>query len=103
MKGSGARVRGVRRDWNGPRAGWRSWASRGESEERVRSFVEEQPAYIVYADPRAEGEITFHFFQKTLSGNLSKARGASRSFFIKDIWKNDLPGKYRARVAKALG
>ena len=71
-------------------------------EERVRSFVEEQSAYIVYADPRAEGEITFRFFQKTLSGNLSNARGARRSFFIKDIWKNDLPGKYRARVAKAL-
>jgi hypothetical protein len=72
---------------------------------RVKSYVHETADYAVFADPRMNGEIQFTVYRlplpKKTRGRQPRVRVA-RSFRIADSWKNDLVGKFRDRVFRAL-
>jgi hypothetical protein len=70
-------------------------------QDRVKSYINEQDTYIVYADPRAKGKITFTIYKRPLP-TKSKITPALQYFQIPDNWKNDLRGKYQQRVMQAL-
>jgi hypothetical protein len=72
-------------------------------EGRIKSFVDAQEAYTVFADPRAHGEIQFAVYRVPLPKARSR-RGlaASARFRIPDTWKHDLGVKYATRVTEAL-
>jgi len=67
----------------------------------IKSYISEQDSLVVYADPRAKGEIRFTVYKKPLSKNNRK-RFWGNSFSLKDNWKNDIRGKYESRVAQAI-
>jgi hypothetical protein len=70
-------------------------------EANIKSYIKEQESLIVYADPRAKGEIKFTVYKKPLSKSNRK-RYWNNSFSLKDNWKNDIRGKYESRVAQAI-
>ena len=72
---------------------------------RVKSYVNETADYAVFADPRMTGEIQFTVYRLPLPKKTRSQQPRFRfapSFRIADSWKNDLPAKFRTRVAKAL-
>ncbi len=69
-------------------------------EANIKSYISEQESFVVYADPRAKGEIKFTVNKKPLSKS-SRKRFWGNSFSLKDNWKNDIRGKYESRVAQA--
>lgn len=72
-------------------------------EERVRQYVLDAEEYGVYADPRSNKEIEFRVYRKPFPKYVSRARvRACSRFVIKDSWKNDIQGKFQARLEKAL-
>jgi hypothetical protein len=75
-------------------------------EERIKSYTSEHEDFVVYADPRANGEITFRAYKKPLPRQSRVRRirtGAFNFFRLMDSWKNDIRGKYQTRLAKAIG
>jgi hypothetical protein len=72
--------------------------------DRVKSYIDEQDRYLVYADPRAKGRIEFTAYVRPA---LKKTKGAKvkyrsiGTFRIPDTWKNDLFKKYKDWVVKA--
>jgi hypothetical protein len=63
---------------------------------KVKSYIYELDDLIVYADPRVEGEIKFVVYSKRV---LDRSRKHPiSSFSLKDNWKNDIRGKYEARL-----
>lgn len=70
--------------------------------DKVRSYIDEQEHYIVYADLRVKGRIDFAAYRR----RASKRAGAKPSlraigtFRIPDIWKNDLLKKYQEWIGK---
>lgn len=72
-------------------------------EERVRQYVFDAEGYGVYADPRSNKEIEFRVYRKPFPKRMSRTRVRRYSrFVIKDSWKNDIQGKFQARLEKAL-
>ncbi|MES2898693.1 MAG: hypothetical protein V4723_03140 [Pseudomonadota bacterium] len=73
--------------------------------ENVESFVDEREQYIVYADPRAKGNIDFKVYRRAA---ISAAKGSKAKFAlignyrIPDRWKNDLEKKYQAWLSMAI-
>jgi hypothetical protein len=76
------------------------------SEANVKSYVSEHEDFVVYADPRTKGEITFTVYKKPLPkrGRVPRIRKNFLNYFrLMDSWKNDIREKYEARLAKAIG
>jgi hypothetical protein len=77
------------------------------SESNVTTYTREHGELIVYADPRACGEISFTVYRKAPAGRrgrrLSARRGLVRWFALKDAWKHDIREKYECRVSVADG
>ena len=73
------------------------------SERNTQSWVDEKDDYVVYADPRLAGKISFEVWLKPLPKRLKASpRFHHRSFQLLDSWKNNLPSKYAERVAQGL-
>jgi hypothetical protein len=74
------------------------------TEGNVKSYTDERETVVVYADPRANDEISFTVYRKPLPkrSRVHRVRTwASNRFYIKDNWKNDIRGKYETRVTRA--
>ncbi len=74
-------------------------------EGKTRGWVDETDDYVVYADPRATGCIRFKVWRKPLPSHPTigpHVTCETGRFQLLDSWKQDLPGKYAERVAKAL-
>lgn len=76
-------------------------------DDRVKSYTQEHPGVIVYADPREEGRIEFRVYNFPLPPAPRKSRRRPDfrfipQFFLMDAWKNDLRQKYAARLAEAV-
>ncbi|MEY2520588.1 MAG: hypothetical protein QOF24_2347 [Verrucomicrobiota bacterium] len=65
----------------------------------AKQYTLERPELIVYADPRGSGEITFRVYRKPLPKR--KRPMPAQVFSLKDNWKNDLKGKFEARLGPA--
>ena len=63
--------------------------------DRVRTYTREHEEFIVYADPRRVGEITFAPFNRSPRGR--RVTYADR-FVIRDNVRHDISGKYDARI-----
>lgn len=75
------------------------------SERNTQSWVDEKDDYVVYADPRVAGKISFEVWRKPLPKRLkasSRLHHINKSFQLLDSWKNNLPSKYAERVAQGL-
>ncbi|MFZ0792006.1 MAG: hypothetical protein WAM94_20525 [Chromatiaceae bacterium] len=76
------------------------------TEGRIVSWVDEHADYVVYADHRFVGRISFDVWRKPLPKNLSRRgvpeRPIPMSLDLLDSFKHDLPGKYAQRLATAL-
>jgi hypothetical protein len=68
------------------------------TEGRVRSYKDEREQFVVYADPRGYGRISFTVCSKSIAkrGRIQ----ASGWFGLRDNWKNDIRGKYEARLPR---
>jgi len=74
-------------------------------EANFKTYLSDQADFVVYADPRKKGEIKFTVYKKPLpkKGRGSRSRPwAWNSFELRDNWKHDLSGKYRARLEAML-
>ena len=62
------------------------------TEGNVKSYVREHNGVTVFADHRANGEITFRVFKKLLPGQRVTPKNSRelKSFTLKDSWKRDL-------------
>ncbi|WP_136525368.1 hypothetical protein [Geomonas ferrireducens] len=100
--------------WDGPTRGEEElvWAEKRldglgvmtSIEGNVKKYIDETDNYLLLADPRVNGKITFKVYLKPLA-KKGKGRGRSlhyQSFYIQDKWKNDLPAKYAARVKECI-
>jgi len=77
----------------------------GVRDGQVRSFTRAAGHYVVYADPREKGRLTFNVFRSAARKTPRRrgGRGASQeSFYLLDSWKQDLDGKLRSRIEKAI-
>jgi hypothetical protein len=75
------------------------------SEGNVKSYLSERIDFVIYADPRASGQITFRLYKKPLpkKGRTARLRSARIStFYLLDSWKNDIRGKYETRLSSAM-
>ncbi|NHZ38232.1 hypothetical protein [Massilia rubra] len=62
---------------------------------RVRSYVDEQEKYVVYADPRVKGRIDFAaYVRPSPKGGRRKFKELGR-FQMPDSWKKNLAAKYQ--------
>ena len=68
----------------------------GRTKSYTKRHVNAAGAYLVYADPRQEGNISFLAFKETPGLKPSKARLCA--FEIRDGWKNGLSEKLTARI-----
>jgi hypothetical protein len=70
----------------------------------VRSYTQDHPGVVVYADPRNEGSITFMIYRREQPKRRRRQslRPHSATFNLRDSIRNDLPGKYGERFAKAV-
>ena len=74
-------------------------------QDRIKTYIDKQDTCIVYADPRAKGQIYFTVYKRLIPNKPEKLptyRRMLQSFRIADNWKNDLRGKYHQRVEQAL-
>lgn len=74
---------------------------------RVKSYTQEHPGLIVYADPREEGRIEFLVYRFPTPQPPRKSRREPNfephpQFALLDAWKHDLQKKYSARLAQAM-
>jgi hypothetical protein len=66
---------------------------------RIRSYTQVGEDFIVYADPRAKGEISFRVYRIPPPKRLG---GSYQCFVLKDSGKNDLAVKYKVRLSAAV-
>lgn len=68
--------------------------------ENVRSWIDERPSWVVYADPRPNGRISLAVWRKPLPKKQPRNEYKLRiSYFdIMDAWKHDLKRKYESRL-----
>jgi hypothetical protein len=73
--------------------------------DRVRSFTKLIEDYVVYADPRAQGEVKF-FVRRAASPAPRRRRshGTERyqTFVLPDKWRHQLDDKFSVRLAAAV-
>ncbi len=70
---------------------------------RVKSYTQQHGAFVVFADPRGEGELRFSVYkQEQMERVSSPLQLQTSSFFLRDNWTNDLAGKYRTRLAQSI-
>lgn len=78
------------------------------TKDRIRSYEDEHDSFVVFADPREEGRISFLVFKKPLPKNLTSKRRSRKhitsmgEFYILDTWHVDLKGKYQKRIASPV-
>ncbi|MFM0097116.1 hypothetical protein PQQ87_16005 [Paraburkholderia nemoris] len=70
-------------------------------EDRVKAYVSEVQEFLVLADPRQKGEISFRIFKKP-AGKTRRPGTSVGWFAIPDRWKHDLRAKYDAALAKFI-
>lgn len=70
----------------------------------IKTYLDERPDFVVYADPRLKGEIKFTVFKLPLKKKRRHGPNWSPDpyFRLSDSWKNDLPQKYETRVQGAV-
>ncbi|KAB0670140.1 hypothetical protein F6V30_08235 [Oryzomonas sagensis] len=73
-------------------------------EGNVKKYIDEYEEYLVLADPRVNGKISFKVYRKPLikKGKIGVKRPLYQSFYMQDAWKNDLPAKYTSRVRECI-
>jgi len=76
-------------------------------EDRVKSYTQEHPGVIVYADPREEGRIEFLVYPSPTPPAPRKSRREPNfaprpQFTLMDAWKHDLQRKYSTRLEQAI-
>jgi len=74
------------------------------TDNNVRTWLDEQTDYVVYADPRQAGRLEFEVWRKPLPKRItpnSRQRHMAGSFHLLDSWKNDLLKKYADRLTKS--
>lgn len=73
-------------------------------EGNVKKYLDEREEYLVLADPRVNGKISFKVYRKPLikKGKISARRPLYQSFYMQDAWKNDLLAKYTSRVTECI-
>jgi hypothetical protein len=59
-----------------------------------------QGEFVIYADPRQIGEITFRVFEADVARGMKEGL-LLKTFKIRDMWKNSLPDKIAAGVEEA--
>jgi hypothetical protein len=70
---------------------------------RVVQYYLDTDSHGVYADPRRKTEIQFNVYKKPFPKKIRRDRiNRAKYFTLKDSWKNDLKGKFEARLSKAL-
>lgn len=67
-------------------------------EKNARSYTSKPGRFVVYADPRANGQIRFRVYFKQRSAGGPEYS----SFRLNDHWKSDILGKYEIRLQRAL-
>lgn len=70
----------------------------------VVSYTDERADFVVFADPRASGQIRFLAFKKPLPKRPRRTglrKGLLGSFIVMDSWKKDIKAKYERRVVEA--
>jgi hypothetical protein len=68
-------------------------------EGNIKSYIISSETFIVYADPRAFGEIQFNVHMKPSPQRTSQHE--SNFFRFLDKWKNDICQKFQSRLLKA--
>ncbi|KYF63874.1 hypothetical protein BE15_12430 [Sorangium cellulosum] len=69
------------------------------AEGRIKSYTQSDKGFVVYADPRAEGEISFRVYWMPQPKKFGRRYA---QFSLKDAWKHDLVTKYKTRLVAAL-
>jgi hypothetical protein len=70
-------------------------------EQRVKSYVKDYEAWVVYADPRFCRKISFEVHPKPVAKR--QRRGCrTGTFYLMDAWKNDLLEKFESRCREAV-
>lgn len=75
------------------------------NEGRKRSYTKQSDEWIIYADPRPRGLVSFRVFKRAKRANRSAKivwETPYREFKLQDSWKVDLIKKFDARLSKAL-
>ena len=65
---------------------------------RVTSYIDERKQFVVYADPRRYGRISFWVYGKPIPNQGHHV--LITTFNLRDNWKNDICGKYEARLPR---
>jgi hypothetical protein len=70
-------------------------------DQRVKSYVKDYVEWIVYADLRFQKKITFCVYSKPVNKRL-RSRSQYGSFYVMDVWKNDLVEEFEERCRNAV-
>jgi hypothetical protein len=71
-------------------------------EGNVKAYICRRDGFVIYADPRTYGEIMFRVFKEPVPKHSRVSRIRLEPWFrLKDAWKNDIGGKFEARLAEA--
>jgi hypothetical protein len=74
-------------------------------EGRTRAWLDETDDYVVYADPRMVGSLSFKVWRKPLPSHPTIGpyfTCETGQFELRDVCKRNLPGLYAERLARAL-
>lgn len=70
-------------------------------ENKIKSYTQPNTDFVVYADPRSKGEISFRVY--LLSPPKSKRFGRKYSIFkMPDTWKHNLTTKFKTGLSSAI-
>lgn len=69
-------------------------------ENNVKSHTKEYDNFVIYADPRENGKISFRVYKKPIP--KKGHRLLFNMFYLFDNWKNDIRGKYESRLQKIV-
>jgi hypothetical protein len=68
----------------------------------VVAYTNEQPDYVVYADPRELGRIQFAVYAKPLARRGTGTPKTQAWFSLPDTWTRDLLAKYHKKLGAAM-
>ena len=73
-------------------------------ENRIHSYVRDAGEYIVYADPRATGKLTFYLYRRPDPNRRSRRRSPDeyQTFTLSDRLRNNLEDKIAEAIASAV-
>lgn len=71
---------------------------------RIHSYTRTGDSWIVYADPRSSGCISFELFRPRRAKSNSKVawERQTQPFVLQDGWKRNLPTKFANWLSEAL-